>query len=216
MTAATYTGMERSSGHASPSSGHGAIRASYSGSGNGTTPKISIFPLVGPESGQPRSVTVRSPSSSWPWIGGSHVFTSDRMRLGSDGDLVRGGAQRRSTSGHSRADHPRPRSGEVRPRIASTPSAARPWAWPTSTRTASSTSSPATISTSPPTSSRSRSARSTARVDDAGKGYHDDFMNAPLDVDGDGLPDVVACTWFAKRIAWYRNPASPASSGPKR
>lgn len=47
------------------------------------------------------------------------------------------------------------------------------------------------------------------KVDDNGKGYHDDFMNAPLDVDGDGLPDLVTCTWFAKRLAWYRNPGKP-------
>jgi len=42
-------------------------------------------------------------------------------------------------------------------------------------------------------------------VDDRGKGYYDDFMNIPLDVDGDGLDDVVTCSWFSKRVDWYRN-----------
>jgi len=43
------------------------------------------------------------------------------------------------------------------------------------------------------------------KVDDKGKGYWRDFMNAPLDVDGDGLLDVVSCSWFEKRSKWYRN-----------
>jgi len=42
-------------------------------------------------------------------------------------------------------------------------------------------------------------------VDDTGKGYYDDFLNAAVDVDGDGLHDVVTCGWFSKRIDWYRN-----------
>lgn len=42
-------------------------------------------------------------------------------------------------------------------------------------------------------------------VDDKGKGYYDDFLNAALDVDGDGLDDVATCGWFSKRIDWYRN-----------
>ena len=43
------------------------------------------------------------------------------------------------------------------------------------------------------------------KVDDQGKGYNWDFMNAPLDVDGDGLLDVISCSWHGKRIEWYRN-----------
>lgn len=43
------------------------------------------------------------------------------------------------------------------------------------------------------------------KVDDNGKGYRDDFMNAPVDVDGDGKTDLVSCCWFAKRMEWYRN-----------
>ena len=43
-------------------------------------------------------------------------------------------------------------------------------------------------------------------VDESGKGYRDDFMNAPLDVDGDGWLDVVTCSWFAKKAEWLKNP----------
>ena len=43
-------------------------------------------------------------------------------------------------------------------------------------------------------------------VDESGKGYYDDFMNAALDVDGDGLLDLITCSWFAQRCDWYRNP----------
>ncbi|MHC4170145.1 MAG: FG-GAP repeat domain-containing protein [Planctomycetota bacterium] len=45
----------------------------------------------------------------------------------------------------------------------------------------------------------------THSVDDKGMGYRDDFMNLPLDVDGDGLLDVVTCSWFSRQIDWYRN-----------
>lgn len=43
------------------------------------------------------------------------------------------------------------------------------------------------------------------KVDDAGKGYWDDFMNVVLDVDGDGLKDVITCCWFEKQLDWYKN-----------
>jgi hypothetical protein len=43
-------------------------------------------------------------------------------------------------------------------------------------------------------------------VDESGRGYYDDFMNVAMDVDGDGLPDIVSCAWFAKRSVWFRNP----------
>ena len=43
------------------------------------------------------------------------------------------------------------------------------------------------------------------KVDEQGKGYHGDFANLPLDVDGDGKLDLVTCDWFEKCIDWYRN-----------
>jgi hypothetical protein len=45
-------------------------------------------------------------------------------------------------------------------------------------------------------------------VDNEGNGYYWDFMNVPLDVDGDGLLDVVSCSWHEKRSEWYRNPGT--------
>ena len=48
------------------------------------------------------------------------------------------------------------------------------------------------------------------KVEEDGKGYVDDFMNLPLDVDGDGRQDVVSCGWFCKCVRWYRQPSSPA------
>ncbi len=42
-------------------------------------------------------------------------------------------------------------------------------------------------------------------VDEEGKGYRWDFMNAPLDVDADGRLDVVTCSWFGKKAEWLRN-----------
>jgi hypothetical protein len=44
-------------------------------------------------------------------------------------------------------------------------------------------------------------------VDAQGKGYYDDFMNLPLDVDRDGKTDIVSCGWFCKCVRWYRNHA---------
>lgn len=43
------------------------------------------------------------------------------------------------------------------------------------------------------------------QVDEQGNGYMYDFMNLPLDVDGDGKLDVVSCSWHEKRSVWYRN-----------
>ena len=45
----------------------------------------------------------------------------------------------------------------------------------------------------------------TYSVNEDGTGYWDDFMNLPLDVDGDGLLDVVTCSWFSRQIDWHRN-----------
>jgi len=51
-------------------------------------------------------------------------------------------------------------------------------------------------------------------VDEKGKGYYDDFMNIPLDVDGDGLLDVVTCSWFGKQVDWHRNTGDKAGPWP--
>jgi hypothetical protein len=36
--------------------------------------------------------------------------------------------------------------------------------------------------------------------------YIDDFSDLPVDADADGYPDIVSVSWFAKRVAWWRNP----------
>lgn len=42
-------------------------------------------------------------------------------------------------------------------------------------------------------------------VDEAGKGYRNDFANLPLDVDGDGKPDIISVDWFSKSSTWFKN-----------
>ena len=42
-------------------------------------------------------------------------------------------------------------------------------------------------------------------VNEQGKGYAHDFMNLPLDVDGDGKIDVVCGDWFSQETWWCRN-----------
>lgn len=53
------------------------------------------------------------------------------------------------------------------------------------------------------------------KVDDQGKGYYDDFANAAMDVDGDGLLDIISCSWFKKRSIWYRNPGKAGGLWPE-
>ena len=36
--------------------------------------------------------------------------------------------------------------------------------------------------------------------------YVDNFSDLVVDVDADDYPDVVSVSWFAKRVAWWRNP----------
>src|SRR6266851_3764577 len=36
--------------------------------------------------------------------------------------------------------------------------------------------------------------------------YIDNFSDLAIDVDGDGYPDIVSVSWFAKKIAWWKNP----------
>ena len=43
-------------------------------------------------------------------------------------------------------------------------------------------------------------------------GYRVDFADLPLDVDADGLTDVVSCSWHDRGIFWRRNPGGEASN----
>jgi len=38
------------------------------------------------------------------------------------------------------------------------------------------------------------------------EGFIDDLSNFAMDVNGDGYPDVIASSWFSKKLAWYENP----------
>jgi hypothetical protein len=40
--------------------------------------------------------------------------------------------------------------------------------------------------------------------------YIDNFSDLVFDVDGDGDADVVSVSWFAKKVAWWRNPSTRA------
>jgi hypothetical protein len=45
---------------------------------------------------------------------------------------------------------------------------------------------------------------------DYANGYIDNFSDLPLDVDNDGYPDVVQCSYFAHKIIWLKNPGPHA------
>lgn len=53
--------------------------------------------------------------------------------------------------------------------------------------------------------------RHTVRVVPLGTNpqYHEDFADAPLDVNGDGRIDIVTCAYFSQQIAWVENPEDP-------
>jgi hypothetical protein len=44
--------------------------------------------------------------------------------------------------------------------------------------------------------------------------YLDDFSDLPIDADGDGYPDIVSVSWFAKKVAWWKNPGRAAGDSP--
>ncbi len=46
--------------------------------------------------------------------------------------------------------------------------------------------------------------------------YIDDFSDLPLDVNGDGYPDVVSCGWFSKSLWWDENPGRNTNAKWKR
>ncbi|MCC6486420.1 MAG: VCBS repeat-containing protein [Candidatus Hydrogenedentes bacterium] len=52
-------------------------------------------------------------------------------------------------------------------------------------------------------------------VDEEGKGYRWDFMNAPVDVDGDGWLDIATCSWFGMKSEWLRNPGQAGGQWPR-
>ena len=41
--------------------------------------------------------------------------------------------------------------------------------------------------------------------------YHEDFCDSPLDVNGDGRPDIITCNYFGKRVGWVENPGGAAT-----
>ena len=53
-------------------------------------------------------------------------------------------------------------------------------------------------------------------VDESGKGYRHDFANISLDVDLDGLPDLVSVDWFDKQAVWFKNVGSTGGEWPMR
>jgi len=43
---------------------------------------------------------------------------------------------------------------------------------------------------------------------DFSNNYIDNFSDLVFDADGDGLNDVVGCSWFSKKLAWWKNPGA--------
>src|SRR5262245_23194619 len=43
--------------------------------------------------------------------------------------------------------------------------------------------------------------------------YIDSFSVLPIDVNGDGYPDLADVSWFARKIAWWKNPGKAGGSG---
>ncbi|MDE3195626.1 MAG: VCBS repeat-containing protein [Acidobacteriota bacterium] len=46
--------------------------------------------------------------------------------------------------------------------------------------------------------------------------YIDDFSDLPIDVNGDGYPDIVSCGWFSKSLWWDENPGPNTGAPWKR
>jgi hypothetical protein len=43
--------------------------------------------------------------------------------------------------------------------------------------------------------------------------YIDSFSLMPIDVNGDGYPDIADVSWFARKIAWWKNPGKAGRAG---
>ena len=43
--------------------------------------------------------------------------------------------------------------------------------------------------------------------------YIDSFSLMPIDVNGDGYPDIADVSWFARKIAWWKNPGKATGAG---
>jgi len=50
--------------------------------------------------------------------------------------------------------------------------------------------------------------RRTFRTLGFASNYIDAFSDLPIDVDGDGYPDLVTATWFDRKLSWWRNPGT--------
>src|SRR4029079_18064072 len=50
------------------------------------------------------------------------------------------------------------------------------------------------------------------RAIDYTSNYFDNFSDMPIDVDGDGYPDIAGVSWFAKKVAWWKNPGKAIGS----
>ncbi len=46
------------------------------------------------------------------------------------------------------------------------------------------------------------------RTLDFANNYIDAFSDLPVDVDGDGFPDIATVSWFAKKAVWWKNPGN--------
>lgn len=50
-------------------------------------------------------------------------------------------------------------------------------------------------------------------IDEEGNGYAWDFMDTPLDVDGDGYLDIVTLSWHGQKVEWLKNPGKNGKEG---
>ena len=46
--------------------------------------------------------------------------------------------------------------------------------------------------------------------------YLENLIDIAVDVNGDGFPDIVSCSYWSKPLTWWRNPARQKNSGKTR